>query len=110
MDESRSHGAVDPGGQPKRQENSAGAKRGPEAQERVDRWGEVHTVTWDETTGRWAGEVQGIGLGGEPLRAWWPKEALTPWPEPLPAPSDAHGASGASTIERASIQEDEIPF
>jgi len=80
------------------------------AQDRIDQWGEVHAVTWDEASGRWAGEVQGTGVDGEPLRAWWPKEALKPWPEPLPAPSDAHGASGASKSARSSIPADEIPF
>lgn len=88
--------------------------------EMVDRWGEVHSVTWDDDLGQWVGEVQGTGLKGQPLRASWPKDALSPW-----GPSAAHQQPGPATSERpdyagrmagpgetrkSQIPVDEIPF
>lgn len=72
--------------------------------EMVDRWGEVHTVTWDDDLGQWVGEVQGTGLDGAPLRASWPKDALKPWA------SGARPAPAQATSERSTIPADEIPF
>lgn len=74
--------------------------------EMVDRWGEVHTVTWDADLGQWVGEVQGTGVNGKPLRASWPRDALKPWL----APSAAHQQPGQATSDRAKIPVDEIPF